>query len=69
MSHEAIASVRKRGSIGAFETKWLTVPTDSVSDAMARFHAMGFEVNSCRVVSQDEATRRAAIIARVNPAK
>lgn len=66
-SFEAIASVRKRGAIGIFEQKWMTVPTDDRAAAMAAFHALGYEVNSLRVVDQTEATRIAEIIGRQHP--
>jgi len=61
MSFEAIARARKIGAIGSFETKWLTVPSDSIPDAIAAFRANGYETAGLRVVSQDEATRIAAI--------
>lgn len=55
-SFEAIAKVRKYGSIGIFESKWLTVPNADVSAAIAAFNALGYEVNNCRVFTQQEAT-------------
>jgi len=57
MSYEAIAQARKHGSIGAFEQKWLTVPTDSIADAIREFAALGYETAGMRVLTQEQAAQ------------
>lgn len=64
MSFEARASARRFGDIGIFQDKWLTVRTDSTSEAIKAFNALGYETRGCRVYTQEDATRIAETIAR-----
>lgn len=59
MSFEAVAYVRKRGAIGEFAQKWLTVPSDDRAAAVTAFNALGFEVRGVTIMPQEEATAMA----------
>ncbi len=59
MSYEAVFYVRKLGALGAFERKWLTVPTDDTARAIEAFHALGYETRGGTILSQEQATAQA----------
>lgn len=59
VSFEAIARVRKRGSLGPFETKWMTVTSPDLAAARRAFEALGYDTAGISIHTQPRATELA----------